>query len=77
MTNLMKNNSDKKILVVDYESEMRVALETTLKREGYQPVSVQDGKAAWEKIEHESFDLIISDVKMPRMDGVELLRAVK
>jgi len=73
----MKNNSDKKILVVDDESEMRVALETTLKREGYQPVSVQDGKAAWEKIEHESFDLIISDVKMPRMDGVELLRAVK
>ncbi|MDA0690929.1 MAG: sigma-54 dependent transcriptional regulator [Nitrospinae bacterium] len=74
---MMKNNSDKKILVVDDESEMRVALETTLKREGYQPVSVQDGKAAWEKIEHESFDLIISDVKMPRMDGVELLRAVK
>ncbi len=74
---MTKNNSDKKILVVDDESEMRVALETTLKREGYQPVSVPDGKAAWEKIEHESFDLIISDVKMPRMDGVELLRNVK
>jgi DNA-binding NtrC family response regulator len=77
MTNLMKNNSDKKILVVDDESEMRVALETTLKREGFRPVSVQDGKAAWEKVENESFDLIISDVKMPRMDGVELLRNVK
>ena len=47
----MKNNSDKKILVVDDESEMRVALETTLMREGYQPVSAQNGKEAWEKIE--------------------------
>ena len=59
----MKNNLHKKILVVDDESEMRVALETTLKREGYQPVCVED--------------LIVSDVKMPKMDGVELLRAVK
>ena len=73
----MKNNCDKKILVVDDESEMRVALETTLKREGYEPLSVQDGKEAWSKIESEDFDLVISDVKMPKMDGVELLRRVK
>ncbi len=73
----MKNNMHKKILVVDDESEMRVALETTLKREGYQPVCVEDGKKAWERIQDETFDLIVSDVKMPRMDGVELLRAVK
>lgn len=77
MTNLMKNNLHKKILVVDDESEMRVALETTLKREGYQPVCVEDGKKAWERIQNETFDLIVSDVKMPKMDGVELLRAVK
>ncbi len=73
----MKNNLDKKILVVDDESEMRVALETTLKREGYQPVCVEDGKKAWERVQNETFDLIVSDVKMPKMDGVELLRAVK
>ena len=73
----MKSNCDKKILVVDDESEMRVALETTLKREGYHPVCVEDGKKAWERIQNETFDLIVSDVKMPRMDGVELLRAVK
>jgi DNA-binding NtrC family response regulator len=73
----MNNNLDKKILVVDDESEMRVALETTLKREGYQPVCVEDGKKAWERVQNESFDLIVSDVKMPKMDGVELLRAVK
>jgi len=73
----MKNNLHKKILVVDDESEMRVALETTLKREGYQPVCAEDGKKAWEQIQNEAFDLIVSDVKMPRMDGVELLRAVK
>jgi len=73
----MNNNLDKKILVVDDESEMRVALETTLKREGYQPVCVEDGKKAWERVQDESFDLIVSDVKMPKMDGVELLSAVK
>jgi DNA-binding NtrC family response regulator len=73
----MNNNLDKKILVVDDESEMRVALETTLKREGYQPVCVEDGKKAWERVQNETFDLIVSDVKMPKMDGVELLRAVK
>ncbi len=73
----MNDNLDKKILVVDDESEMRVALETTLKREGYQPVCVEDGKKAWERIQNENFDLIVSDVKMPKMDGVELLRAVK
>jgi DNA-binding NtrC family response regulator len=77
MTNLMNNTADKKILVVDDESEMRVALETTLKREGYQPVCVEDGKKAWECVQNETFDLIVSDVKMPRMDGLELLRAVK
>ena len=73
----MNNNSAKKILVVDDESEMRVALETTLKREGYQPVCVEDGKKAWERVQDETFDLIVSDVKMPKMDGVELLQAVK
>ncbi|GJL79636.1 MAG: acetoacetate metabolism regulatory protein AtoC [Nitrospinaceae bacterium] len=73
----MENNFEKKILVVDDESEMRVALETALKREGYQPVSIQDGKEAWNRIQNESFDLVLSDVKMPKMDGVELLRAIK
>jgi len=73
----MKHNTDKKILIVDDESEMRLALETTLQREGYRPETAADGEQAWGKIRSEPFDLIITDVKMPKMPGLELLRAVK
>jgi DNA-binding NtrC family response regulator len=73
----MKNNASKKILIVDDESEMRVALETTLKREDYQLVCAEDGKQALEQFEHQEFDLVLTDVRMPRLSGLELLRAVK
>jgi DNA-binding NtrC family response regulator len=73
----MKNNEAKKILIVDDESEMRVALETTLKREKYQLTCAEDGKQALDKIEDDDFDLILTDVRMPKLNGLELLRAVK
>ena len=73
----MKNNESKKILIVDDESEMRVALETTLKREKFQLICAEDGKQALDKIEDDDFDLILTDVRMPKVNGLELLRAVK
>ena len=73
----MKNNESKKILIVDDESEMRVALETTLKREKFQLICVEDGKQALDKMEDDDFDLILTDVRMPKVNGLELLRAVK
>ena len=73
----MKNNESKKILIVDDESEMRVALETTLKREKYQLTCAEDGKQALDKIDDGDFDLILTDVRMPKLNGLELLRAVK
>jgi DNA-binding NtrC family response regulator len=73
----MKNNSSRKILIVDDEYEMRVALETTLKREDYQLVCAEDGKQALEYFENHTFDLVLTDVRMPRLSGLELLRAVK
>jgi len=73
----MKNNETKKILIVDDESEMRVALETTLKREKFQLTCAEDGKQALEKMEDDDFDLILTDVRMPKLNGLELLRAVK
>jgi DNA-binding NtrC family response regulator len=73
----MKNNSSRKILIVDDESEMRVALETTLKREDYQLVCAEDGKQALDQFENQEFDLVLTDVRMPRLSGLELLRAVK
>ena len=73
----MKNNESKKILIVDDESEMRMALETTLKREKFQLICAEDGKQALDKMEDDDFDLILTDVRMPKVNGLELLRAVK
>jgi DNA-binding NtrC family response regulator len=73
----MKNSESKKILIVDDESEMRVALETTLKREKFQLTCAEDGKQALDKMEDSDFDLILTDVRMPNLNGLELLRAVK
>ena len=73
----MKHNESKKILIVDDESEMRVALETTLKREKFQLICAEDGKQALDKMEDDDFDLILTDVRMPKVNGLELLRAVK
>ena len=77
MKTSMKNNSSKKILIVDDESEMRVALETTLKREKFQLTCAEDGKQALDVLEDEDFDLVLTDVRMPKLNGLELLRAVK
>ena len=77
MKTSMKNNSSKKILIVDDESEMRVALETTLKREKFQLTCAEDGKKALDTLEDEHFDLVLTDVRMPKLNGLELLRAVK
>jgi DNA-binding NtrC family response regulator len=65
------------ILVVDDESMMRNLLERILSRDGYQVLSAEDGQDALKVLEKESVDIIISDLKMPRMSGFELLKAVK
>jgi Response regulator containing CheY-like receiver, AAA-type ATPase, and DNA-binding domains len=64
-------------LVVDDEIEMRIALETTLKREGHHITLAENGKQALEELNEDSFDLVLTDVKMPKMNGVELLKALK
>jgi two-component system response regulator PilR (NtrC family) len=66
-----------KILVSDDELSMRQFLEILLKKEGHQVVCAGDGQEAWARFQAEPFDLVISDIKMPKMDGLELLRKVK
>jgi DNA-binding NtrC family response regulator len=66
-----------KILIVDDEEMMRSLLEKILKREGYNVIAAEDGVQAVEILKKEDVSLVISDMKMPRMDGFELLKYVK
>jgi len=71
----MKSNIS--ILIVDDEEMMRNLLKRILSREGYQIKTAEDGVAALELLKTEKIDMIISDMKMPRMNGLELLKIVK
>jgi two-component system response regulator PilR (NtrC family) len=64
-------------LIVDDEEMMRNLLSRILSREGYKIRSAEDGVAALEVLEAEKINIIISDMKMPRMNGFELLKNVK
>ena len=67
--------SDKrKILVVDDSETMRDMASYTLENEGYDVVVAVDGLDALEMIEQNNFDLIITDINMPKLDGIELIR---
>ena len=65
------------VLVVDDELSMREMLSIVLRREGYDVVLADCGKAAVEILRHRPVDLLISDIRMPDMDGVDVLRAAK
>ena len=66
-----------KILVVDDEQSLREVLSIMLKRTGYAVTSVADGEEAVELLSKEIFDLVITDLRMPKIDGMEVLKAVK
>jgi len=61
------------ILIIDDEERMRHLLSIMLGRRGYRVSQAADGLEGLEKIKTEPFDMVISDIKMPRMDGMELL----
>jgi two-component system response regulator PilR (NtrC family) len=66
-----------KILVVDDEQSMRDFLSIMLKKEGYGVVAAENGSDALKAVQTEIFDLVISDVKMPGIDGIDVLKTVK
>ena len=63
----------KNLLIVDDEEEMRHMLSVLLRKEGYKPEVAKDGVEALEKIEKTLFDVVLCDIRMPRMDGLEFL----
>ncbi len=65
------------ILVVDDEPPLRRAIALALERAGHSVVRCENGKKAVEYLPHDEADLLITDIMMPEMDGVETMRAVR
>ncbi len=66
-----------KILVVDDDQGMREFLEILLAREGYEVASASGGKEALSLCKKHKFDLTITDLKMPKIDGIDVLKKIK
>jgi EAL domain-containing protein (putative c-di-GMP-specific phosphodiesterase class I)/ActR/RegA family two-component response regulator len=66
-----------RILVVDDEEAVLRVLERTLTKGGHQVETAGNGAAAMEKMNRSTFDLVVSDISMPGMNGLDLLRAVR
>ncbi|MBC6003211.1 response regulator transcription factor [Paraclostridium tenue] len=68
---------EKKILVVDDEKEIRNLLDIYLSNEGYKVVKASDGEEALNILESDNIQLIVLDIMMPKMDGIEVCRKVR
>jgi DNA-binding NtrC family response regulator len=66
----------KKILIVDDESNMRLVLKALLSREGYEVLTAADGVEALEVLKNRDVKVVVTDLKMPRLDGMGLLERV-
>lgn len=66
----------KKILLVDDEPHVTLVLQQFLKRSGYHPCTALNGELALEVIEREQPDIVITDVQMPKMGGIQLCEQI-
>jgi two-component system response regulator PilR (NtrC family) len=73
----MKSLARARILVVDDEPSIREFLQIMLKREKMDVELAENGRIAWEKLQANEYDLVISDIQMPEMSGIELLAKIK
>src|SRR5438093_7347735 len=65
------------LLIADDDPGLRQSLERTLTREGYRVILASDGNAALERLQAGGIDLVLTDLKMPGLTGIEVLRAAK
>jgi two-component system, chemotaxis family, chemotaxis protein CheY len=66
-----------RILIVDDDPATRRLYQWILAEEGYQSLQAEDGRAALALLAQQPFDLVITDLHMPQMDGVELIRTIR
>ncbi len=67
----------KRILVADDDAAFRTAMKTLLEREGYDVVDVPNGEEALARCRQEAVDLVITDLSMPKQDGMQLVDGLK
>ena len=70
----MSGEKRAKLLVVDDEKSMREFLEIMLTKEGYEVLVANDGEQACEILNKETFDLVITDIRMRNIDGIGVLK---
>lgn len=71
------NGNKKRVLIVEDDEPTRTLLRDVLEEEGYKTDSVNNGSEAFRKLVKESFDLIITDIRMPGLTGLDILPGMK
>ena len=66
-----------RILLVDDEQSIQTLLSYPLRKEGYQVVQVTDGRTALNRFEEQAFDLVVLDLMLPKVDGLEICRSLR
>lgn len=69
--------ADKKILAVDDSVSIRKSISFVLGQEGYEVVEAVDGVDGLEKAKADKFNLVITDINMPNMDGIEMIKQLR
>ena len=73
----MMENDKKRILIIEDDEEMRSLLEDFFEEDGFEIDSVSNGSEAFRKIARESFNLIITDIRMPGLTGLDILPGIR
>ncbi|MDQ3713721.1 MAG: response regulator, partial [Acidobacteriota bacterium] len=74
---IVKSNRQKTILLADDDVNLRRVLEFQLTEAGYQVLTAQDGAEALQVFSENDFDCVVTDLRMPKLSGLELLEKIK
>ena len=77
MEHLKNNNHTVRILIIEDVEEMRALMKDCLMEEGTETDSARDGCEAYQKLIEESFDLVITDIQMPGLTGLDILPVIR
>ncbi|MEW6109568.1 MAG: response regulator [Nitrospirota bacterium] len=70
-------NKDRTILIADDELYVRELISMILKKEGYQVIEAVNGKDALEKLRTNKIEMVVTDIRMPEMDGIEFTKKLR